>query len=78
MDEETIYTVEQLYEFIETYECPWLPDKCKERHFWYCPDCGKVESGNCAIVKLNRIASDRWVCWECYEKLLDLEWGNYG
>jgi transcription elongation factor Elf1 len=63
-------TPEEVYQYVITHECEFYPDKCKERHFWNCPSCGKEQSGNCAIVKLNH-RDGGWECEECYEAELD-------
>lgn len=68
-------TPQEVYEFVSNRECPYFPDKCSEEHFWNCPDCGKQESGNCSIVKLNHIDGG-WACEACFDKSLEKVFEN--
>jgi hypothetical protein len=61
-----VVTPEEVYQYVMTHECEFYPDKCKERHTWICPICGKETGANCAIVKLNHKDND-WDCYECTE-----------
>jgi hypothetical protein len=72
-----IVTPEQVYEYVTSRECGFYPDKCKETHYWNCPDCGKYVSGNCAIVKLNHEEKGRaWLCEECHDIRFYIEVGK--